>query len=210
MPPLLPRESVRATSVIPALPNGLPLLSTGSTTPAKVYVATHGFTCVTACSFAVWKLTTPRCRNAAPSCYRGARTTPRTGLQPARLITVTANGQTTVLRGHIRPAAGLPDGPPASAWPHWPDTSEDGGYGRSCRRSGHTRRRGNAAMATQRRRAALLDGRHDLPLAQAELTLLCLPPGWPLGVEDIRNLQGGSRHACGRSLAASIAAIPGD
>ena len=93
MPPLLPRESVRATSVIPALPNGLPLLSTGSTTPAKVYVATHGFTCVTACSFAVWKLTTPRCRNAAPSCYRGARTTPRTGLQPARLITVTANGQ---------------------------------------------------------------------------------------------------------------------
>ena len=75
--------------------NGLPLLSTGSTTP-NVYEATHRFTCVTACSLAVWKLTTPCCHDAASSCYRGVRTTPRTGLQPARLTAVTANGQTTV------------------------------------------------------------------------------------------------------------------
>lgn len=61
------------------------------------YEATHGFTCVTACSLAVWKLTTPRYRDAASSCYRGVRTTPRTGLQPARFTAVTANGQTTVL-----------------------------------------------------------------------------------------------------------------
>ena len=58
-----------------------------------VYEATHGFTCVTACALAVWKLTTPRHRDAASSCYRGARTTPRTGLQPARWTAVTANGQ---------------------------------------------------------------------------------------------------------------------
>ena len=55
--------------------------------------ATHRFTCVTACTLAVWKLTTPCCQDAAPSCYRGARTTPQAGLEPARLTTVTANGQ---------------------------------------------------------------------------------------------------------------------
>jgi hypothetical protein len=32
-----------------------------------VYEATHGFTCVTACSLAVWKLTTPCCHGAAPT-----------------------------------------------------------------------------------------------------------------------------------------------
>jgi len=53
---------------------------------------THRFTCVTACSLAVWKLTPPCHHGAASSCYRGVRTTPRTGLQPARLIAVTANG----------------------------------------------------------------------------------------------------------------------
>ena len=60
-----------------------------------VYEATHGFTCVTACSLAVWKLTTSCYHDAASSCYRGVRTTPRTGLQPARLTAVTASGQTT-------------------------------------------------------------------------------------------------------------------
>lgn len=54
-----------------------------------VYEATHRFTSVTACSLAVWKLTTPRYRDAASSFYRGVRTTPRTGLQPARLTAVT-------------------------------------------------------------------------------------------------------------------------
>ena len=63
-----------------------------------VYEATHRFTCVTACSLAVWKLTTPRYRDAASSCYRGVRTTPRTGLKPARLTAVTANGQTPINR----------------------------------------------------------------------------------------------------------------
>jgi len=58
-----------------------------------VYEATSRFSCVTACSLAVWKLTTPRYRNAASSCYRGVRTTPRTGLKPARFTAVTANAQ---------------------------------------------------------------------------------------------------------------------
>ena len=59
--------------------------------------ATYRFTCVTACSFAVWKLTTPCYHDAASSCYRGAQTIPRTGLQPARLTTVTANSLTPIL-----------------------------------------------------------------------------------------------------------------
>ena len=42
-----------------------------------VYEATHNFTCVTACYFAVWKLTTPCYHDAASSCCRGVRTTPR-------------------------------------------------------------------------------------------------------------------------------------
>ena len=60
------------------------------------YEATCRFTCVTACSLAVWKLTTLNYSSAASSYYRGVRTTPRTGLQPARFTAVTANGQTTV------------------------------------------------------------------------------------------------------------------
>ena len=59
------------------------------------YEATHRFTCVTACSLAVGKLTTPCRHGAASSCYRGVRTTPQTGLKPARLTAVTANGQHT-------------------------------------------------------------------------------------------------------------------
>ena len=58
-----------------------------------VYEATHRFTCVAACPLAVWKLTTSCCHDAASSCYRGVRTTPQTGLQPARLTAVTAYGQ---------------------------------------------------------------------------------------------------------------------
>jgi len=44
--------------------------------------ATSRFTCVTACCFANWELTTPCYQNAAPLSYRGERTTPRTGLKP--------------------------------------------------------------------------------------------------------------------------------
>ncbi len=57
------------------------------------YEATHRFTCVTACTLAVGKLTTPCRHDAASSCYRGVRTTPRTGLEPARLTAVTAYGR---------------------------------------------------------------------------------------------------------------------
>ncbi len=63
-----------------------------------VYEATHRFTCVSACSFAVRNLTTPCYHDAAFSCYRGVQTIPRTGLQPARFTTVTANGLTLVFR----------------------------------------------------------------------------------------------------------------
>jgi hypothetical protein len=70
-----------------------------------VYEATHRFTCVTACSLAVGKLTTPCRHSAASSGYRGVRTTPQTGLQPARLTAVAANGQTTVSTA-AQPTAG--------------------------------------------------------------------------------------------------------
>ena len=50
-------------------------------------------------------------------------------------------------------------------------------------------------MAAQRRAAALLDRRHDLALAQAEMPALGLPPSRPVGTEDIRDLEGRTRHA---------------
>ena len=71
-----------------------------------VYEATHRFTCVTACSLAVWKLTTPCYHDAAFSCYRGVRTTPQTGLQPARLTAVTANGQGRIVCSQNKPRPG--------------------------------------------------------------------------------------------------------
>ena len=49
-------------------------------------------------------------------------------------------------------------------------------------------------MPTQRRAAALLDGRHDLELAQAQVVMLSLPPGRTQGTEDVRDLQGGTPH----------------
>ena len=96
MPPRLPRETVTITSVLPT--------ATRRPSPSDhrvgvsdyVYEATSRFTGVTACSFAGGKLTTPCYQDAASSCYQGVRTTPRTGLQPARLTVVTANGQTPV------------------------------------------------------------------------------------------------------------------
>ena len=91
MPTLLPRESIAATSVIPAsIQRPSPYVHKVG---FSIYYneAIYGFTYVTACSFAVWKLTTPCYHDAASSYYRGARTTPQTGLQPARFITVTAN-----------------------------------------------------------------------------------------------------------------------
>ena len=41
-------------------------------------------------------------------------------------------------------------------------------------------------MTTQRRTATLFDGRHDLKLPQAQVTVLCLPPNRPMVAEDNR------------------------
>jgi len=49
-------------------------------------------------------------------------------------------------------------------------------------------------MATQRRAAALFNGRHDFELTQAQMTALGLSPSRPVGAEDIRDLQGGACH----------------
>ena len=46
-------------------------------------------------------------------------------------------------------------------------------------------------MTAQRRAAAAFDGRHDLELAEAEVSGLCTTPRRPVGAEDIRDLQGG-------------------
>jgi hypothetical protein len=49
-------------------------------------------------------------------------------------------------------------------------------------------------MSPQRRAAALFDGGHHLKLTQAQVAMLRLPPGWPVGAEDVRDLQGGAPH----------------
>ncbi len=48
-------------------------------------------------------------------------------------------------------------------------------------------------MSTQRRGAALFDGRHDLQLPQTQVCTLS--PGRPVGAEDIRDLQHGALRA---------------
>src|ERR1700722_20649116 len=50
-------------------------------------------------------------------------------------------------------------------------------------------------MAAEREAAALLDGRHDLQLSEAQVPPLLLSPRRPVGAEDIRDLQGGTLHA---------------
>ena len=49
-------------------------------------------------------------------------------------------------------------------------------------------------MAAQCRTAALLDSRHDLELAQAQVTPLSLAPGRSMEAEDVGDFQGGARH----------------
>ncbi len=44
-------------------------------------------------------------------------------------------------------------------------------------------------MAAQRRRAAALDRRHHLELAEAEVTRVGFTPGGTAGAEDVRDLQ---------------------
>ena len=45
-------------------------------------------------------------------------------------------------------------------------------------------------MAAERRRAATLDRRHHLQLAEADVTCIGFTPGGPVVAEDIRDLQG--------------------
>ncbi len=50
-------------------------------------------------------------------------------------------------------------------------------------------------MSSQRRAAALFDGGHHLELTEAQVAVLRLPPGRPVGAKDVRDLQGGAPHA---------------
>jgi len=47
-------------------------------------------------------------------------------------------------------------------------------------------------ISPQRRAAALFDGGHRLELTDAQMAMLAfaLQPGWPVGAEDVRDLQG--------------------
>jgi hypothetical protein len=84
MPSLLPRKTSEAVSVLQATEH--------RPSPHVHWVgafmitdeATPRFTCVTACCFASWELTTSCYQNAAPVSYRGVRIIPRAGLKPAR------------------------------------------------------------------------------------------------------------------------------
>ena len=44
-------------------------------------------------------------------------------------------------------------------------------------------------MTAERSAAAVLHGRHDLELAETEVSPLSIPPCRPVGAEDIRDLQ---------------------
>ncbi len=63
-------------------------------------------------------------------------------------------------------------------------------------------------VTAQRRTAALFDGRHDLELAEAEVSGLRTTPRRPVGAEDIRDLQVGARHA--RGLRRVVSTTPVD
>ena len=120
MPSLLPRKITSANSVI--------RVDAQRPSPSdhrvgifdSINEATSRFTCVTACCFANWELTTPDCSDAAPLNYRDERITSRAGLEPARYSTVTAYGQACIVAklvsDHLRsqlfkPAPRLPQTP---------------------------------------------------------------------------------------------------
>jgi hypothetical protein len=63
-------------------------------------------------------------------------------------------------------------------------------------------------MAAEFRTAAAFDGRHDLELAETEVSGLSVTPVRPVGAEDIRDLQGGTRHA--RGLRQTVSTTPVD
>jgi hypothetical protein len=54
-------------------------------------------------------------------------------------------------------------------------------------------------MSAASRRAAALDGRHDLQLAEAHMAGVGAAPCRPVGAEDIRDLERRTRHG-GRAL----------
>ena len=49
-------------------------------------------------------------------------------------------------------------------------------------------------MPTQRRAAALLDGRHDLELTQTQVRALGFAPSGAMDAEDVGDFQGDSPH----------------
>jgi hypothetical protein len=49
-------------------------------------------------------------------------------------------------------------------------------------------------MSSQRRGAALFDGRHDLELTEAQVSCLLLAPRRTVGAEDVGDLQGRPPH----------------
>ena len=57
-------------------------------------------------------------------------------------------------------------------------------------------------VAPQRRAAALLDGRHDLELAQAQVAALGIAPGGSMSTQDVGDLQGGVPHGASLTRAA--------
>lgn len=80
MPSLLPRKIITTDSVVK-----VEMLRPSPSDHRvgifeSIYEATPRFTCVTACCFAKWELTTPCYQDAAPLNYRGERIIPRTGL----------------------------------------------------------------------------------------------------------------------------------
>ena len=50
-------------------------------------------------------------------------------------------------------------------------------------------------MSAERRTTALLDGRHDLELSQAQVRALSLAPSGPMPAEDVGNFKGEAPHA---------------
>ncbi len=54
-----------------------------------------------------------------------------------------------------------------------------------------------SVVAAERGRATALDGRHDLELAEANVTGIGTTPSGSVVAEDIGDLQGWTAHGCG-------------
>src|SRR3954464_8556668 len=64
-------------------------------------------------------------------------------------------------------------------------------------------------VAAERRRAATLDRRHDLELAEAHMAGVGRAPGGPVVAEDVRDLQSGTGHERWRAMRAARLASAG-